>query len=63
VINVALFALNAILGGVWWFYWPLIGWGIGVGLHTFGVFGFGGPWGRDWEERKIQEIVEEVRRK
>ncbi len=65
VVNIALFALNALVGGVWWFYWPLIGWGIGLGLHAFGVFGFGGqgPWGREWEERKIQEMVDEERRR
>ena len=61
VVNIALLAINAGVGGVWWFYWPLIGWGIGLGLHAFGVFGFGGggPWGSDWEERKIQEMVNE----
>ncbi len=65
VVNVALIALNALVGGVWWFYWPLIGWGIGLGLHAFGVFGFGdgGPWGRQWEERKIQEMMDEERRR
>jgi hypothetical protein len=48
---------------VWWFYWPLIGWGIGLGLHAFGVFGFGGrgPWGREWEERKMREMMDEER--
>jgi hypothetical protein len=37
-----------------------MGWGIGLGLHAFGVFGFGGrgPWGREWEERKTQEIMD-----
>jgi hypothetical protein len=65
VVNVALFAINALVGGGWWFYWPLIGWGIGLGLHAFGVFGFGGngPLGREWEERKIQEMVDEERRR
>ena len=60
VVNIALFALNALLGEGWWFYWPLIGWGIGLGLHGFSVFGFGGggPWGREWEERKTQEIMD-----
>ena len=59
VVNVALFAINAGVGGEWWFYWPLIGWGIGLGLHAFGVFGFGGggPWGREWEERKMREMM------
>jgi hypothetical protein len=64
VVNVALFAINALVGGGWWFYWPLIGWGIGVGLHAFGVFGFGGgggPWGREWEERKTREMMDKER--
>jgi hypothetical protein len=63
VINFALFTLNALVGGVWWFYWPLVGWGIGLGLHAFGVFGFGGggPWGRKWEERKVQAMIDKVR--
>jgi hypothetical protein len=52
-----------LVGGAWWFYWPLVGWGIGLGLHAFGVFGFGGggPWGREWEERKTQEIMKQER--
>ena len=63
VVNIALFALNALVGGVWWFYWPLIGWGIGLGLHAFGAFGFGGvgPWGREWEERKVQAMMDKER--
>ena len=63
VVNVALLTLNALVGGVWWFYWPLIGWGIGLGLHAFGVFGYWGrwPWGWEWEERKTQEMVDEER--
>ena len=61
VVNIALFALNVLVGGGWWFYWPLIGWGIGLGAHALGVFGFsggGGPLGRDWEERKISEMMD-----
>ena len=59
IVNTALFAISALTGGGWWFYWPLIGWGIGLGLHAFGVFGFGcGPWGREWEERKTREMMD-----
>jgi hypothetical protein len=45
---------------VWWFYWALIGWGIGLGVHALAVFGFsgGGPWGREWEERKMREMMD-----
>jgi cation transport regulator len=33
VVNIALFVINVLVGG-WWFYWPLIGWGIGFGVHA-----------------------------
>ncbi|WP_338731056.1 2TM domain-containing protein [Mangrovimonas cancribranchiae] len=37
-----------------WFWFPAIGWGIGLIFHAFGVFGYG----KTWEERKIQEILD-----
>ena len=64
VVNIGLFVINALTsglaGGAWWFYWPLLGWGIGLGAHALGVFGFGGggPWGQDWEERKTREMMD-----
>ena len=49
LVNIALLVINVMVGGGWWFYWPLLGWGIGLGVHALGVFGFGGsgPLGRD----------------
>lgn len=33
IVSTALFLMNALSSpGTWWFYWPLIGWGIGVGI-------------------------------
>src|ERR671912_897242 len=64
VVNLVLFIINAftsgLAGGVCWFYWPLIGWGIGLGAHALGVFGFGGggPFGQEWEERKTREMMD-----
>ncbi len=31
--------------------------------HALGVFGFGGggPWGREWEERKTREMIDKER--
>ncbi|MDT0689060.1 2TM domain-containing protein [Salegentibacter sp. F188] len=40
--------------GFQWFWFPLFGWGIGLTIHGFSVFGYGSA----WEERKIQEIME-----
>jgi hypothetical protein len=64
LVNIGLFIINLLTGGGWWFYWPLIGWGIGLGAHALGVFGFGGgPWGREWEERKTREFMDQDRRR
>jgi fatty acid desaturase len=62
LVNIGLFIINLLTGGGWWFYWPLLGWGIGLGVHALGVFGFGGgPWGREWEERKTREFMDQDR--
>ena len=41
---------------VWWFYWPIIGWGIGIFSHGMNVFGFFG-WNSDWEEKEIENLM------
>jgi len=37
-----------------WFYFPMLGWGIGVIAHGMSVFAIG----KSWEEKKIREILE-----
>ncbi|TYC17852.1 histidine kinase [Bizionia gelidisalsuginis] len=37
-----------------WFFYPMLGWGMGLIFHGFGVFGFG----KNWEEKKIKEILD-----
>ncbi len=37
-----------------WFYYPMLGWGLGVVIQGFTVFGYGS----DWENRKIRELME-----
>jgi 2TM domain-containing protein len=61
LVNILLFAINILTSPhSLWFYWPLIGWGIGLLAHAFTVFGFGGRgWmGEDWEERKVREYMQ-----
>jgi len=61
VINGMLVVINLLTSPQYfWFVWPLLGWGIGVALHALSVFG--GVWGKDWEERKINEIMGKDRR-
>ncbi|WP_298338503.1 2TM domain-containing protein [uncultured Algibacter sp.] len=40
-----------------WFWFPILGWGIGVAIHAFVVFVHKGSLGRNWEERKIEELM------
>jgi hypothetical protein len=64
MVNIGLFLINYIASpGDWWFYWPLVGWGIGLAAHGVTVFGTEGVFGKDWEERKIRQIMEKERRK
>ena len=36
-----------------WFWFPMLGWGMGVAFHALETFGYG----KSWEEKKIQEII------
>lgn len=47
----------------WWFLYPAIGWGIGVVFHGMSVYSFVPFLGKDWEERKIREIIEKEKSK
>lgn len=60
IVNLFLFTLNAITSfGHWWFYWPMLGWGIGLLIHAMDTFGFG----KEWEQKKKEEIIERETKK
>ncbi len=43
-----------------WFWFSVIGWGTGLFCHWLNVFGFSKiGFGKNWEDRKIKEILEE----
>jgi hypothetical protein len=41
----------------------MLGWGIGVFFHASKVFNFFPFLGKDWEEKKIKEFIEEEQKK
>ena len=41
-----------------WFYWPMVGWGIGLFFHAVGVFNIIPVFGKDWDDTKVKEIME-----
>jgi len=45
--------INLKTGGFQWFWFPMFGWGLGVAFHAIETFGYG----KSWEEKKIQEIL------
>ena len=65
-IHAAIFALvmaglliaNLVAGGPWWVQWPLLGWGIGLLGHAIAVFAPVQVFGKEWEERKIKEMMD-----
>ena len=42
-----------------WFWFPMIGWGIGLFFHFLEVNNYNIFLGKNWEERKIKEMMEE----
>jgi hypothetical protein len=64
VVNAALLAINLITSpDHLWFYWPLIGWGIGVAIHGMKVYNYLPFLGKDWEERKMKEFMDKEKNK
>ena len=56
------FVLNMVTSpGAWWWYWPVLGWGIGIANQYFRVFGWPGSGigSTEWED---QEMEKEMRR-
>lgn len=46
-------------GTIQWFWFPALGWGIGLIFQGFKAFNYNPILGSDWEERKIQEFMNE----
>ncbi|MCB0451516.1 MAG: 2TM domain-containing protein [Aequorivita sp.] len=41
-----------------WALFPIVGWGIGVTSHASETFNYNPFFGKDWEERKIRELMD-----
>lgn len=53
VIPILIF-INLSTSNFQWFWFPMLGWGMGLTFHALEVFGYG----KTWEEKKIREILE-----
>ncbi len=61
VVNFVLIPLDLFTpGDEPWFYWPLLGWGLCLGVHAAQTYEKL-PWfTRDWEQRKARELMEDA---
>ena len=58
MVNAGLIGINLLFSSSrLWFHWPLLGWGIWLALHAFTTFSRGRWLGREWEERKVHEML------
>lgn len=58
LVNLFLFILNMLTSpGFYWFLIPLMGWGIGLIIHYFTVFGIlgKGPFDEKWKAKEIEK--------
>ena len=44
-----------------WFYWPMLGTGIGVAITAIILLGVGGVFGMDWERRQVDYYLQRRR--
>ncbi len=59
LVNVGLHIINFVTApGQYWAFWPLLGWGIGVAAHILAVARIVPFLGKEWEERKVQQVLD-----
>ena len=62
VINLGLFGINWFTrgdSGVWWFQWPLLGWGVAVIVHL--LVTVAPVFSPDWADRRAQRMIRQNR--
>lgn len=53
-LNILLHVINFVAAPkVYWAFWPLFGWGIGLLAHGLATYRWMPCLGKEWEERKI----------
>jgi hypothetical protein len=61
LILVAIWYFTNGIDGFPWFLFPLAGWGIGLFFHWYSVFVEHGFLGKEWEDRKVAQLMERER--
>lgn len=62
MVILGLFILNQLTSKGQWWYWPALGWGIGIAAHFSRTFGFPFIFGEKWERRRIEKLMRDDER-
>ncbi|MBT8220257.1 MAG: 2TM domain-containing protein [Bacteroidia bacterium] len=58
VVMAFLFWINWMFSpSIWWAFFPLFGWGIGIVAHYISVYGLFGIGSTDWEQRELEKEI------
>lgn len=67
VLSIFFYLINFLsTPGEWWFYWPMLGWGVGLALHYVKIFGIPGlieEMTPEWEEKQIQAELNKLEKR
>lgn len=64
IFNVIIIAVNLKYSPNYlWFLWTTLSWGIGLFFHAVKVFNWLPFFGKNWEEKKIQQFIDEENNK
>jgi hypothetical protein len=59
VFGLAMFAINEIATpDRFWWHWPVLIWGVGLAMHAFAVVFENRFFGSEWEEKKVQQLLD-----
>ena len=63
VIPFLIFINYKTFWGFQWFWFPMLGWGMGLAFQAYKVYVNDGVFGRNWERRKIEQYMQEEEHK
>lgn len=57
MVNIFLLLINIFTGGSWWFYWVLLGWGLGLAMHAWRTYQTAGQaYEEEFEEWRMKRL-------
>ena len=56
VVSAFIFVLDLFEGSGWWFFWPVLGWGIAVAFHAGSVY-LGDGFQQRLEDREVERMT------